>query len=123
MSNIRASNKSRTGVRPLGFWQWVILILVVVLTLAAFYLVVQNRFVNWDDYRSIVENTHYRGLGWTNIRWMFTTFHMGHYQPLTWLTLWIDYVLWGVNPFGYHFTILVLHADTVVDFFFMTLEL
>ena len=66
----------------MGFLQWAIPILVVVLTLAAFYPVVQNKFVNWDDYRNIVENPHYRGLGWTNIRWMFTTFHMGHYQPL-----------------------------------------
>src|SRR5215475_1204470 len=123
MSNIRAPNKSRTGQRPLGFLQWAIPILVVVMTLADFYPVLQNKFVNWDDYRNIVENPHYRGLGWTNIRWMFTTFHVGHYQPLSWLTLGIDYVLWGVNPFGYHFTSLVLHAATAVVVFFLAQEL
>jgi protein O-mannosyl-transferase len=122
MSNIRAPNKSRTG-QYLGFLQWGLPIVVVVLTVAAFYPVLQNKFVNWDDYKNIVENPHYRGLGWTNIRWMFTTFHMGHYQPLTWLTFGIDYVLWGVNPFGYHFTSLILHAATAVVFFFLAREL
>src|SRR5215510_3692752 len=123
MSNIRAPNKSRTGLRPLGFLQWAIPILVAVLTVAAFYPVLQNKFVNWDDYRNIVENPHYRGLGWTNIRWMFTTFHVGHYQPLSWLTLGGDYVLWGMNPFGYHLTSLLLHAATAVVVFFLAQEL
>src|SRR5215510_10989508 len=123
MSNIRAPNKSRTGLRPLGFLQWAIPILVAVLTVAAFYPVLQNKFVYWDDYKNIVENPHYRGLGWANIRWMFTTFHMGHYQPLTWVTLGTDYVLWGVNPFGYHLTSLILHAATAVGFFFLAREL
>ena len=125
MSNIRAPNKSRTQ-RPFEpdtrFWQWGIPIIVVGMTVAAFYPALQNNFVNWDDYKNIVENSHYRGLGWANIRWMFTTFHMGHYQPLTWVTLGMDYVLWGMNPFGYHLTSLILHAATAVAFFFLALE-
>ena len=126
MSNIRAPNKSRTQ-RPFEpatrFWQWAIPIIVVGMTVAAFYPALQNKFVNWDDYKNIVENSHYRGLGWANIRWMFTTFHMGHYQPLTWVTLGMDYVLWGMNPFGYHLTSLILHAATAVAFFFLAREL
>jgi len=35
---------------------------------------------------------------------------MGHYIPLTWLTFGLDYLLWGMEPAGYHFTNLVLHA-------------
>jgi protein O-mannosyl-transferase len=126
MSNIRAPNKSRTQ-RPFEphtrFWQWGIPIIVVGITVAAFYPALQNNFVNWDDYKNIVENSHYRGLGWANIRWMFTTFHMGHYQPLTWVTLGMDYVLWGMNPFGYHLTSLILHAATAVAFLFLAREL
>ena len=126
MSNISAPNKSRTQ-RPFGppisFFQWGIPIIVVVMTVAAFYPALQNKFVNWDDYKNIVENPHYRGLGWANIRWMFTSFHMGHYQPLTWVTLGMDYVLWGMNPFGYHLTSLILHAATAVAFFFLAREL
>jgi protein O-mannosyl-transferase len=103
--------------------QWGIPIVVVALTVAAFYPALQNKFVNWDDYKNIVENPHYRGLGWTNIQWMFTTFHVGHFQPLSWVTLGIDYVLWGMNPSGYHLTSLLLHAATAVVFFFVAREL
>ena len=120
MSNIRAPSKSRRQAQPTGrnaFRQWTIPVLIVVLTVIAFYPALQNGFVNWDDDKNIVENPFYRGLHWTNIRWMFTTFHMGHYQPLTWVTLGIDYLFWGLNPFGYHLTNLVLHAATAVLFF------
>jgi protein O-mannosyl-transferase len=103
--------------------QWGIPIVVVAMTVATFYPALQNKFVNWDDYRNIVENPHYRGLGWTNLLWMFTTFHMGHYQPLSWVTLGVDYVLWGMNPFGYHLTSLLLHAATAMVFFFLAREL
>lgn len=126
MSNIRASNKSRRQApfeRSARFQQWGIPILLVVLTVIAFYPVLQNEFVNWDDDRNIVENPFYRGLHWTNIRWMFTTFHMGHYHPLTWLTLSIDYLFWGLNPFGYHLTNLLLHSVNAVVFYFVAVRL
>jgi tetratricopeptide (TPR) repeat protein len=126
MSSIRLLNKS-SRQQPFELTghllKWGIPLIVVVLTMAAFYPVTQNKFINWDDYKNFVENPHYRGLGWTNIRWMFTTFHMGHYQPLTWVTLGLDYVLWGLNPFGYHLTSLILHAATAVAFFFLARQL
>ena len=126
MPTIRSPNKSRrrqTFGLSETFLRLGIPIIVVVMTIAAFYPALQNKFVNWDDYKNIVENPHYRGLGWANIRWMFTTFHMGPYQPLSWLTLALDYVVWGMNPFGYHLTNLMLHTATVVAFFFLAREL
>jgi protein O-mannosyl-transferase len=126
MSNITAPNKS-SRQQALGprasFLKWGIPILIVVLTLAAFYPALQNKFVNWDDYKNIVENPHYRGLGWKNIAWMFTTFHMGHYQPLSWLTLGLDYVFWGINPFGYHLTNLILHGANAIVFYYVSFRL
>src|SRR5947199_8985411 len=50
---------------------------------------------------------------------MWTTFHMAHYIPLTWMTLGMDYLLWGMNPVGYHLTSLLLHATSAVVFFFL----
>jgi tetratricopeptide (TPR) repeat protein len=64
----------------------------------------------YDDQYNIVENPSYRGLGLGQLRWMFTTFHMGHYQPLSWVTLGLDYVLWGEDPRGYHLTNVILHT-------------
>ena len=73
-----------------------------------------NEFVQWDDPVNLVNNKNFRGLGWTQIQWMLTATLMGHYIPLTWLTFGLDYVLWGMEPAGYHFTNLALHAANVV---------
>src|SRR5262245_25819006 len=89
-------------------------VLVGVVTLVTFLPAVRNDFVNWDDVENFLNNPHYRGLGWTNIRWMLTTAHLGHYIPVTWLTLGLDYVLWGMDPRGYHFTAMLLHAVNAV---------
>jgi hypothetical protein len=57
-----------------------------------------------------------RGLGPDNISWAFSTFHMGHYQPFTWLTLGLDATvaraMYGneLDPRPYHFTNNLLHA-------------
>src|SRR2546422_3095095 len=97
---------------------WLIPVLIALVTFAAFLPTLQNQFVTWDDATNFLENAHYRGLGWTHIRWMWTT-HLGHYVPLTWMTLGLDYLLWGMNPFGYHLPSLVLHAANAVVFFFV----
>ena len=57
-----------------------------------------GEFVSWDDNRNFLDNTAYRGLGLMQLAWMWTSTHMGHYVPLTWMTLGFDYVLWGMNP-------------------------
>jgi hypothetical protein len=97
--------------------------LVVVLTMATFLPALRNGFVNWDDVGNFLVNPHYRGLGWANLRWMFTSVHLGHYTPITWLTLGLDYVLWGMNPVGYHLTSLLLHALNAVLFLLLAKRL
>src|SRR5213594_4084847 len=97
---------------------WLVPSLIALITCAAFLPTLQNRFVNWDDYENFLDNPHYRGLGWTHLRWMWTT-HQGHYIPLTWMTLGLDYLLWGMNPFGYHLTSLLLHTANAAVFFFV----
>src|SRR5438094_4563251 len=103
-----------------GFW--LVPALIALVTFAAFLPVLQNQFVDWDDQRNFLDNHHYRGLGWTHLRWMWTT-HLGHYIPLTWMTLGLDYLLWGMNPVGYHLTNLLLHAANAVVFFFVVRRL
>src|SRR3989440_7438493 len=98
--------------------RWLAPLLVALFTLAAFLPALQNQFVNWDDKDNFLDNPHYRGIGWTHLRWMWTT-HLGHYIPLTWMTLGLDYLLWGMNPVGYHLTNLLLHAANAVVFFFV----
>ncbi len=74
-----------------------------------------NGFV-WDDYPNLVENTNFRGLGFEQIRWAFTTFWQGPYQPLSWLSYAVDWQLWGMSPTGFHITNLALHLVNVVLF-------
>ncbi len=95
----------------------------VLLVLLAFLPTLRAGFLNWDDNHNFVSNPHYRGIGPTSLQWMFTTFYAGHYQPLSWLTLGLDYLLWGMNPAGYHATNLLLHAAGVVIVLFLTRRL
>jgi protein O-mannosyl-transferase len=78
---------------------------------------------NYDDEANIVGNTGYRGFGSTQLHWMFTTFLLGHYQPLSWMSLALDYTLWGERPFGYHLTNLILHLGSALLVFAIGLEL
>jgi hypothetical protein len=92
-------------------------------TFLVFLPALWNGFVAWDDQVNLYENEKYRGLTWTQIRWMFSTFLMGHWIPLTWLTFGLDYVLWGMNPAGYHLTSLVLFAANAAALYFVALRL
>src|SRR5881409_306616 len=101
---------------------WLVPSLIALVTFAAFLPALQNQFVSWDDPENFLDNPHYRGLAWSQLRWMWTT-HQGHYIPLTWMTLGLDYLLWGMNPVGYHLTSLLLHAANAVVFFFVVRRL
>jgi tetratricopeptide (TPR) repeat protein len=85
-------------------------LVIVLLVGATFYGALDNGWADLDDPANFAGNPHYRGLGLAQLRWMFTTAHMAHYTPLTWLTLGLDHVLWGLNPAGYHLTNVLLHA-------------
>src|SRR5438128_1115230 len=101
-----------------GWVLWLVPVLIALVTVAAFLPALQSQFVSWDDAENFLDNPHYRGLGWSQLHWMWTT-HQGHYIPLTWMTLGLDYLLWGMNPVGYHLTSLLLHAANAVAFFFV----
>lgn len=75
-----------------------------------FYLpALGGQFINWDDPNYVTDNEHIRRLGWSTVGWAFTTFHTGNWHPLTWLSLALDHQLYGLRPYGYHATSLLLH--------------
>ena len=47
---------------------------------------------------------------------MLTTFHMGHWKPLTWLTHGVDFTLWGMHPLGYKAGSIALHVAAALAF-------
>ena len=80
----------------------------------AFSPALSNGFVDWDDPQWILENYSFRGLGWEQIAFAFTSFKGGVYQPLGWLVQSLTYQIYGLEPRGYHLVSLVFHATNVV---------
>jgi protein O-mannosyl-transferase len=93
------------------------------LTVAVFAPALHYGFILWDDDRNLLTNPFYRGLGWAQIRWAFTSAVMGHWIPVTWLTFGVDHALWGMNAFGYHLTNVLLHAANAALFYLLTRRL
>src|ERR1039458_5903800 len=73
-------------------------------TLALYTPVTPNAFINFDDDTYIVANTHVRaGLTWPTVKWSFTTFQEGNWDPLTWLSHALDCEMFGLHAAGHHF--------------------
>src|SRR5712691_7951162 len=83
----------------------------------------QGQFLYWDDVTNFLMNEGYRGLGWSQLRYMLTTTLLGHWIPLTWLTLGVNYALGGMNPWGYHLGNLLLHSANAVCLYFIARRL
>jgi hypothetical protein len=99
---------------------------VAVLTIAAvaaFGPVAWNGFVNYDDPKNVLDNVWFRGVGWPQTAWAWTTKHLGVYQPLGWMLLGAEWSLWGLDPRGYHLTSLALHLATVLALYGLTVAL
>jgi len=103
--------------------RWTLPLVVAAVTFLAFVPVFQNDFVDWDDVDNLTGNPFFRGLGWPQLRWMWTTTLMGHYIPLTWMTFGLDYLVWGLNPLGYHLTSLLLHVANACLVYFIVARL
>ncbi len=69
-----------------------------------------NDFITtWDDQYFILNNPLIRHLDAASIRAIFTTPMDGAYVPLPVLTFALEYHLFGLDPFWYHLTNLLLH--------------
>src|SRR6187431_3386674 len=80
----------------------------------AFWPVLGASFLNWDDNLIVTENARFRGLSPEHLGWMLTTFHGGHWEPLAWLSLALDWELFGLSARAFHATNLWLHAASAV---------
>lgn len=89
---------------------------VAALTFAAYIPSLWNGFVNWDDPYYVFKNQYIVAIqaglpdgasAWLDLL-MSTT--GGNWHPLTMVSLAVDYLFWGKNPFGFHLTNSMLHA-------------
>jgi len=104
-----------------GGQYWICLLLAVV-TFAVYWQVRDFEFVSYDDPLYVAANRHVqKGLTLETVVWSFTdaTRVTNYWVPLTWLSILLDYELYGRNAGGYHLTNLMLHLLNVVLLFLL----
>jgi tetratricopeptide (TPR) repeat protein len=76
------------------------------------------QFVNADDDEYVTANSQVqRGLTRESLWWALIAFHSHNWHPLTWMSLQLDWQLYGRKPLGFHVTNVLLHtANTVLLF-------
>ena len=88
-------------------------LLSVLVALAAFLVYLpslENGFVNWDDDRYVYANPALASLSPGLILDSLTSVVLSNWHPLTMISYSLDYTFWGLNPFGFHLTNLLLHT-------------
>jgi tetratricopeptide (TPR) repeat protein len=77
-----------------------------------------NDFVNYDDPTYVIKNPNVRaGLTGKSFLWALTSNAESNWHPLTWLSLEVDSQFFGLRPWGFHLTNLLLHAANTVLLF------
>lgn len=96
-------------------------IVLAALTFAAYWPVMQSKFVNYDDPYYVTQNPHVlAGLTWNSLYWAFTARYSYNWHPLTWISHMVDCELFGLHPAGHHVTNLLLHIlNTLLIFLLM----
>ena len=85
-------------------------LLLIAVTLAAYWPVLRNDFISLDDHEYVTENPHViTGLTWSNLAWAFRSGYASNWHPITWLSHQLDVQLFGLNPRWHHFTSLLFH--------------
>ncbi|MEO5356396.1 MAG: tetratricopeptide repeat protein [Nitrospirae bacterium YQR-1] len=90
----------------------------IIITVAAYFNVINNSFVNYDDFKYVTENPHIRnGLTIRNLKWALSTTHGSHWHPVTWISHMADIQIFGLNPAGHHLMSLLFHIANVILLF------
>jgi tetratricopeptide (TPR) repeat protein len=108
-----------------------VLLVLALVTLVAFWQVRYCQFVTYDDHLYVYDNPHVRqGLTREGVRWAFTTSHASNWHPLTWLSLQLDAQIYPLGDkiaprdlktqaAGFHLTNVLLHTANVLLLFWV----
>jgi tetratricopeptide (TPR) repeat protein len=98
----------------------ILCLLLALATLALYNPVTHAPFLNYDDPVYVTDNPQVRsGLSWNTIVWTFRTPKELDWHPITWLSFALDAQMFGMNPAGYHFTNVAIHAANAVLLFLL----
>ncbi len=102
-----------TGFKPGAFFRsdTGALVLLACLTAGTFIRVLWADFLSYDDPFYVTHNPLVLGgLSWKSLLGAWTSFDCANWHPLTWMSLMLDYQLYGLQPWGFHLTNLLLHV-------------
>jgi len=101
---------------------------IIVLSVILVYANTLNNPFIWDDEVLVKNNVYIRNFSY--LKQIFTTGLFqgggegGHfYRPLMALSYVLDYKLWGLKPFGFHLTSILIHLATALLLFFLVLKI
>lgn len=103
------------------------LLFIILITFLTFANTLRNSFV-WDDWVHIIKNPSIRS--WQTIPLTFISnntisaddfYNVGNYRPLRTITYCVDYLLYGLKPWGFHLTSLLFHTANVLLAFSLAL--
>jgi protein O-mannosyl-transferase len=99
--------------------EWLIALLLVLVTVLLYHSVFHFGFVNYDDDDYVVQNLHVqKGLTPDNAAWAFTSGYACNWHPLTWLSHMLDCQFYGLgHPGGHHLTNLLFHVANALLLF------
>jgi protein O-mannosyl-transferase len=90
-------------------------LVLVVMTLTAYWKTGANEFINYDDDDYVYGNAHVQsGITLDNVRWAFTSTDAANWHPVTWLSHMADCELYGLSPRGHHLTSVALHIVNAI---------
>jgi Tfp pilus assembly protein PilF len=94
-----------------------------ILTVIAFWSLKGCGFINFDDDHYVYENAYVQsGLNANSIGQAFSfsselVKKSTHWHPVTWLSLMLDYQIFGLNPSGFHLINLLFHVMNTILLF------
>lgn len=108
--------KNSTNISDRPFLTFVIYVIVAGIAIASVLLVLPNEFV-YDDLPLIAHNPHIREF--SNVTRFFSIDYFDlsgerTFRPVTTFTYYADAAIWGLKPFGFHMTSIILHMITTL---------
>lgn len=78
--------------------------------------------INWDDHFYVTNNYAIRGISLQNLKTVFSEYYVGNYAPVQIISYMFDYMLWGLNPFGYLIANIFYHFISGVLLYFLLIR-
>ena len=115
-----AAPASQPAAAPTPGRRRILLLISLALTGLVFLPSLLNGFVGLDDPGYLLANPTVKTVTLENVKTMLTQPFVGTYLPITMFSYMVEYQLFGLEPFGYHLTNLVLHLLCTVLVFLIT---